>query len=80
MRARGIPNGSRTAEALRFIKSEVAQGRKFPRPKQISAHMGWKSETAAADTLLRLCEQGHVVTQEVPSRYRSRRKYEFKLT
>lgn len=74
----GIPNGLRTAEALEFIRSEVANARPFPTPKELADHMGWRQETSARDCLMRLIMQGHVIRRTI-SETKSRRRYHYEL-
>ena len=58
VKARPLP--ARQAEALAFIRSELADGRGFPSTAAIAKHLGWKSASSAIDVLKRLRRAGYV--------------------
>lgn len=78
MSARRSYSTPRTDEALEFIRGFVRLRKRFPRPDEISDHMGWKNRTSAIDCLTRLVVQGHVVRHEETRRY-TQRKYRYEL-
>lgn len=49
-----------TDRVLAFIKAEIAAGRGFPAPSDITRHMGWSTSAGVNDTMIRLQLDGKI--------------------
>ena len=50
-------------KVFEFIKSEIKNGRPFPKAAAIRDHMGWKNASSVSDVLWALVRDGYLTAQ-----------------